>query len=40
MRPGFRVLNDLTGLESTDSTVASYIAAMMDLLAAKQVGLM
>jgi hypothetical protein len=39
MKPGFRLLNDLTGLESTDPNGASYIAAMMDLLAAKQVGL-
>jgi hypothetical protein len=38
MRPGFRVLSDLTGLESMDPTGASYIAAMMDLFAAKQVG--
>ena len=39
IRPGFRVLTDLTGLESMDPTGASYIAAMMDLVAAKQVGL-
>ena len=39
MRPGFRVLTDLTGLESMDPTGASYIAAIMDLFSAKQVGL-
>jgi hypothetical protein len=39
MRPGFRVLSDLTGLKSMDPTGASYIAAIMDLFAAKQVGL-
>ena len=39
MRLGFRVLTDLTGLESMDHTGASYIAAMMDLFSAKQVGL-
>jgi hypothetical protein len=39
MRPGFRLLSDLTGLESMDPTGTSYIAAMMDLFAAKQVGL-
>jgi anti-anti-sigma regulatory factor len=39
IRPGFRVLADLTGLESMDPTGASYIAAIMDLFAAKQVGL-
>jgi hypothetical protein len=39
MKPGFRLLNDLTGLESTDPNGASYIAAMMDFLTAKQVGL-
>ena len=30
MRPGFRLLTDLTGLKSVDPTGASYIAAMMD----------
>jgi hypothetical protein len=39
IRPGFRLLTDLTGLESMDPTGASYIAAIMDLFAAKQVGL-
>ena len=39
LRPGFRLLSDLTGLESMDPTGASYIAAMMDVFAAKQVGL-
>jgi hypothetical protein len=39
MRPGFRLLSDLTGLESMDHTGASYIAAMMDLFVAKQAGL-
>jgi anti-anti-sigma regulatory factor len=39
MRPGFRLLSDLTGLQSMDHTGASYIGAMMDLCAAKQVGL-
>jgi hypothetical protein len=38
MRPGFRLLRDLTGLVSMDPAGASYIAAIMDLLAAKQVG--
>jgi hypothetical protein len=37
--PGFRLLSDLSGLESMDPTGASYIAAIMDLFAAKQVGL-
>jgi hypothetical protein len=39
MRPGFRVLTDLTGLESMDHTGSSYIAAIMDLIAAKEVTL-
>jgi hypothetical protein len=39
MRPGFRLLSDLTGLQSMDPSGASYIGAMMDLFAAKQVGL-
>lgn len=39
VRPGFRLLADLTGLESMDHTGASYIAATMDLVAAKQVAL-
>ena len=38
MRPGFRLLGDLTSLVSMDPAGASYIAAIMDLLAAKQVG--
>jgi anti-anti-sigma regulatory factor len=37
--PGFRLLSDLTGLKSMDPAGASYIAAIMDLCAAKQVGL-
>ncbi len=37
--PGFRLLSDLSGLKSMDPTGASYIAAIMDLFAAKQVGL-
>jgi hypothetical protein len=37
MRPGFRLLGDLTGLVSMDPAGAPYIAAIMDLLAAKQV---
>ena len=39
MGPGFRLLSDLTGLESMDPTGTPYIAAMMDLFSAKQVGL-
>jgi hypothetical protein len=39
MRPGFRLLSDLTGLKSMDPTGASYIGAIMDLFAAKQVSL-
>jgi hypothetical protein len=39
MRPGFRLLSDLTGLESMDPTGASYIGAIMDLFAAKEVRL-
>jgi hypothetical protein len=39
MRPGFRLLSDLTGLVSMDPGGASYIAAIMDLFAAKQVEL-
>jgi hypothetical protein len=39
MRPGFRLLSDLTGLESMDLAGTSYIAAIMDLFAAKQVGM-
>jgi len=39
MRPGFRLLSDLTGLKSMDPAGASHIAAIMDLFAAKQVGL-
>lgn len=38
MRPGFRLLGDLTGLVSMDPAGISYIAAIMDLLAAKEVG--
>ena len=39
VKPGFRLLSDLTGLKSMDPTGVSYIAAIMDLFAAKQVGL-
>jgi hypothetical protein len=39
MRPGFRLLSDLTGLKSMDPNGASYIGAIMDLFAAKQVSL-
>src|SRR6202023_149520 len=38
VKPGFRLLSDLTGLKSMDPTGASYIAAIMDIFAAKQVG--
>jgi hypothetical protein len=38
VRPGFRLLSDLTGLKSMDPAGASYIAAIMDIFAAKQVG--
>ena len=38
MSPGFRVLGNLTGLVSMDPAGASYIGAVMDLLAEKQVG--
>jgi anti-anti-sigma regulatory factor len=37
MRPGFRVLVDMTGLESMDPAGASYIGTIMDLCLAKQV---
>jgi hypothetical protein len=37
MRPGFRVLADMTDLESMDSAGAPYIGSIMDLCAAKQV---
>jgi hypothetical protein len=37
MRPGFRLLGDLTGLVLMDPAGASHIGAIMDLLAAKQV---
>jgi hypothetical protein len=37
MRPGFRLLGDLTGLVSMDPAGASYITGIMDLLAAKRV---
>jgi hypothetical protein len=39
IKPGFRLLSDLTGLKSMDPTGASYIGAIMDLFAAKQVSL-
>jgi anti-anti-sigma regulatory factor len=38
MKPGFRVLVDLSRLESMDTSCAPEIGAMMDLLAEKQVG--
>jgi len=37
MRPGFRVLADLTGLESMDPAGAPYIGSVMDLCVTKQV---
>jgi len=37
LRPGFRVLADLTDLESMDSAGAPYIGAIMDLCVARQV---
>jgi hypothetical protein len=37
MRPGFRVLADMTDLESMDSAGAPYIGSIMDLFVAKQV---
>ena len=37
MRPGFRVLADMTDLESMDSAGAPYIGSVMDLCVAKQV---
>ena len=39
IKPGFRLLSDLTGLKSMDHTAASYIGAIMDLFAAKKVSL-
>ena len=38
MEPGFRLLTDLSGLESMDTACAPEIGAIMDLLAEKQVG--
>jgi hypothetical protein len=38
MGPGFRVLADLSGLESMDTACAPEIGAIMDLLVEKQVG--
>jgi len=38
IEPGFRVLADLSGLESMDTACAPEIGAMMDLLVEKQVG--
>jgi anti-anti-sigma regulatory factor len=38
MEPGFRLLTDLSRLESMDTACAPGIAAMMDLLAEKRVG--
>jgi hypothetical protein len=37
MRPGFRVLADMTGLESMDPAGAPYIGSVMDLCVTKQV---
>src|SRR6516165_1451927 len=37
MRPGFRILADMTDLESMDFAGAPYIGSLMDLCAAKQV---
>jgi anti-anti-sigma regulatory factor len=37
IRPGFRLLADMTGLESMDSAGAPYIGSVMDLCAARQV---
>ena len=37
MRPGFRVLADMTDLESMDSAGAPYIGSVMDVCATKQV---
>src|SRR5215831_14772195 len=37
IQPGFRVLADLTGLESMDLAGAPYIGSVMDLCVAKQV---
>jgi hypothetical protein len=39
IKPGFRLLSDLTGLKSMDPGGASYIGAIMDLFAAKQISL-
>jgi anti-anti-sigma regulatory factor len=38
MKPGFRVLVDLSRLESMDASCASEIGVMMDLCAEKKVG--
>ena len=37
LRPGFRVLADMTGLESMDPASAPYIGEVMDLCVMKQV---
>jgi anti-anti-sigma regulatory factor len=37
IRPGFRLLADMTGLESMDLAGAPYIGSVMDLCAARQV---
>jgi anti-anti-sigma regulatory factor len=37
IRPGFRVLVDLTNLESMDLACAPYLGSLMDLCVAKQV---
>ena len=37
MRPGFRLLADMTGLESMDYAGAPYITSVMDLCMARQV---
>jgi hypothetical protein len=39
LKHGFRLLSDLTGLQSMDPRGASYIGAIMDLFAAKEVSL-
>jgi hypothetical protein len=38
VEPGFRLLTDLSGLESMDPSCAPEIEAMMDLFAERQVG--
>jgi hypothetical protein len=38
MKPGFRLLADFTAMESMDSVCAFYMAQIMDLCSAKEVG--